>query len=78
MEILTEPKNALVKQYQRMFELDGVAPTGVRARGAPGAISDLAVERKGGRPRPAGHPRGRARPHHVRDPSTDDVEEGHR
>ena len=24
MEILTEPKNALVKQYQRMFELDGV------------------------------------------------------
>lgn len=24
MQILTEPKNALVKQYQRMFELDGV------------------------------------------------------
>ncbi|HEY8319474.1 MAG TPA: ATP-dependent Clp protease ATP-binding subunit ClpX, partial [Amnibacterium sp.] len=24
MEILTEPKNALVKQYQRMFEIDGV------------------------------------------------------
>jgi ATP-dependent Clp protease ATP-binding subunit ClpX len=23
MEILTKPKNALVKQYQRMFELDG-------------------------------------------------------
>ena len=26
MEILTEPRNALVKQYQRMFELDGVTP----------------------------------------------------
>ena len=24
IRILTEPKNALVKQYQRMFELDGV------------------------------------------------------
>jgi ATP-dependent Clp protease ATP-binding subunit ClpX len=23
MQILTEPRNALVKQYQRMFELDG-------------------------------------------------------
>ena len=24
MQILTEPRNALVRQYQRMFELDGV------------------------------------------------------
>ena len=24
MQILTEPKNALIKQYQRMFEIDGV------------------------------------------------------
>ena len=24
MRILTEPKNALVKQYQRMFQIDGV------------------------------------------------------
>ncbi|NLW16462.1 MAG: ATP-dependent Clp protease ATP-binding subunit ClpX, partial [Firmicutes bacterium] len=24
MRVLTEPKNALTKQYQRMFELDGV------------------------------------------------------
>lgn len=24
MRILTEPRNALVKQYQRMFEIDGV------------------------------------------------------
>ena len=35
MEILTEPKNALVKQYQRMFELDGV-DTRVRPRGTRG------------------------------------------
>ena len=25
MRILTEPRNALVKQYQKMFEIDGVA-----------------------------------------------------
>ncbi|WP_435299769.1 ATP-dependent Clp protease ATP-binding subunit ClpX [Timonella sp. A28] len=35
MSILTEPRNALVKQYQKMFELDGVelefAPDAVRA-----------------------------------------------
>jgi ATP-dependent Clp protease ATP-binding subunit ClpX len=24
MEILTEPKNALIKQYQRLFDIDGV------------------------------------------------------
>ncbi|MGO4594013.1 ATP-dependent Clp protease ATP-binding subunit ClpX [Leifsonia sp. 2TAF2] len=46
MQILTEPKNALVRQYQRMFELDGVqlefdAP-------ALEAIADLAVLRKTG------------------------------
>ena len=46
MEILTEPKNALVRQYQRMFELDGVeldfeAP-------ALEAIADLAVLRQTG------------------------------
>ncbi len=27
MEILTRPKNALVKQYQKMFELEGVGLT---------------------------------------------------
>ena len=46
MEILTEPKNALVKQYQRMFELDGV---GLEFDAeALEAIADLAVERKTG------------------------------
>ncbi len=46
MEILTEPKNALVKQYQRMFELDGVDLE--FDRGALEAISDLAVLRQTG------------------------------
>jgi ATP-dependent Clp protease ATP-binding subunit ClpX len=46
MEILTEPKNALVKQYQRMFELDGVALEFETE--ALEAIADLAVERKTG------------------------------
>jgi len=43
MQILTEPKNALVKQYQRLFDLDNVelefdAP-------ALDAIADLALDR---------------------------------
>ncbi|SDS55201.1 ATP-dependent Clp protease ATP-binding subunit ClpX [Agrococcus carbonis] len=46
VEILTEPKNALVKQYQRIFEIDGVKldfePEALQA------IADLAVERKTG------------------------------
>ena len=46
MEILTEPKNALVKQYQRMFEIDGVALE--FETDALEAIADLAVERKTG------------------------------
>ena len=46
MEILTEPRNALVKQYQRMFELDGVALE--FEHDALLAIADLAVERKTG------------------------------
>ena len=45
-EILTEPRNALVKQYQRMFELDGVSlefePEALQA------IAELAVARKTG------------------------------
>jgi ATP-dependent Clp protease ATP-binding subunit ClpX len=46
MEILTEPKNALVKQYQRMFELDGVDLE--FDAGALQAIADLAVLRQTG------------------------------
>jgi len=46
MQILTEPKNALVRQYQRMFELDGVALDFDQP--ALEAIADLAVLRKTG------------------------------
>ncbi|KAA9150667.1 ATP-dependent Clp protease ATP-binding subunit ClpX [Microbacterium lushaniae] len=46
MEILTGPKNALVKQYQRMFELDGVQLEFEEE--ALRSIADLAVGRKTG------------------------------
>src|SRR5699024_1937447 len=43
MQILSEPKNALVKQYQRMFEFDGVEL--VFEQEALEAIADLALLR---------------------------------
>ncbi|MBN2177246.1 MAG: ATP-dependent Clp protease ATP-binding subunit ClpX [Demequinaceae bacterium] len=43
VKILTEPKNALVKQYQRMFELDGVEL--VFEEDAIRAIAEQALER---------------------------------
>jgi len=46
MQILTEPKNALVRQYKRMFEIDRVDLE--FERGALEAIADLAVLRKTG------------------------------
>lgn len=46
VRILTEPRNALVKQYQRMFELDGVSLEFEES--ALTAIAELAVERKTG------------------------------
>ena len=46
MQILTEPKNALVKQYQRMFEIDRVELE--FEHDALEAIADLAVLRKTG------------------------------
>ena len=46
IQILTEPKNALIKQYQRMFELDGFELE--FDRGALEAIADLAIERETG------------------------------
>ncbi|WP_426623865.1 ATP-dependent Clp protease ATP-binding subunit ClpX [Leifsonia sp. McL0607] len=46
MQILTVPKNALVRQYQRMFELDGVQLEFEDS--ALEAIADLAVLRKTG------------------------------
>jgi ATP-dependent Clp protease ATP-binding subunit ClpX len=44
--ILTEPKNALVKQYQRLFEMEGVDLT--VATEALGAIARKAIDRKTG------------------------------
>jgi len=46
MDILTTPKNALVRQYQRMFEIDGVELE--FERDALEAIADLAVLRQTG------------------------------
>ena len=46
MQILTEPKNALVKQYQRMFELDGFELEFDKA--ALEAIADKAIDRETG------------------------------
>ena len=46
MDILTQPKNALVRQYQRMFEIDGVDLE--FEKDALEAIADLAVLRKTG------------------------------
>lgn len=46
IDILTGPKNALVKQYQRMFEIDGVRLEFEEE--ALRAIADLASERKTG------------------------------
>jgi ATP-dependent Clp protease ATP-binding subunit ClpX len=45
-KILTEPKNALVKQYQRLFEMENVDLT--LAEEALWAISQKAIERKTG------------------------------
>ena len=76
MEILTEPKNALVKQYQRMFELDGVELE--FEHDALEAIADLAVRPQDRRPRTARDPRRRARADHVRDPVRRRRRQGHR
>ena len=45
-KILVEPKNALVKQYQRLFEMENIDLT--LAEEALGAISRKAIERKTG------------------------------
>lgn len=46
IKILTEPKNALVKQYQHLFELDGIELE--FDKDALIAIADLAIERETG------------------------------
>ena len=43
---MTQPKNALVKQYQRLFEMEGVDLT--VAAEALGAIARKAIDRKTG------------------------------
>ena len=43
MQILTEPKNALVKQYQRLFNLDGVELE--MSNDALEVVADLAIKR---------------------------------
>ena len=46
IEILVEPKNSLVKQYQKLFEIDGVEL--IFEQEALEAIVDKAIERKTG------------------------------
>ncbi len=46
MNILTKPKNALVKQYQKLFSMDNVELE--FTEDAVGAIADLAIKRKTG------------------------------
>ena len=46
IRILTEPRNALVKQYQKMFEIDGVELE--FEKDALAAVAELALERKTG------------------------------
>ena len=46
IQILVEPKNSLVRQYQKLFEIDGVEL--VFEQEALGAIVDKAIERKTG------------------------------
>src|ERR1700758_579128 len=45
-KILVEPKNALVKQYQRLFEMESIDLT--LAEEALGAIARKAIDRKTG------------------------------
>ena len=46
IEILKEPKNSLIKQYQKLFEIDGVEL--IFEEDALAAIVDKAIERKTG------------------------------
>jgi ATP-dependent Clp protease ATP-binding subunit ClpX len=46
IDILTKPKNSLVKQYQKLFEMDGVKLK--FTRGALVAVAKLALERNSG------------------------------
>ena len=64
IDILTKPKNSLVKQFQKLFEMDGV-----KCQFRQEALSAVATERHRARercPRAAGHPRRGDARHHVR------------
>jgi hypothetical protein len=66
IRILQEPKNALVKQYEKMFDLEGIRltfdPEAVARHRAQGAGA------RHGRARPAGRAGGRDARRHVRHP----------
>ena len=53
IRILTEPKSALVKQYQKLFELDGVEL--IFTEDSLKAIAEKAIARKTARQRPSFH-----------------------
>jgi ATP-dependent protease Clp ATPase subunit len=63
ISILVEPKNALTKQYRKLFDMEGVdlefREDALRAVAKGHGPQDR-------RPRPAHHPRERAARHHVR------------
>ena len=73
VDILTEPKNALVKQYKKLFEMDGV--TLKFTDGALEAVAREAIKRKAGarglrailEARHARHHVRRAQPRNVRE-----------
>ena len=64
VDILTKPKNALVRQYHKFFEFDGVELE--FTEDALDAIADQAILRGDRRPRSAGDPRGGPAQHDVR------------
>ncbi len=64
IRILTEPRNALVRQYRRLFELDGVDLE--FTEDALEAVADQAILRGTGARGPAGHPGRSAALGHVR------------
>ena len=64
IQILSKPKNALIKQYQKMFQLDGVEL--LFDDDALDSIADQALGTRHRSPRPARHHGGSAAPGHVR------------
>jgi len=63
-KILTDPKNALVKQYQRLFEMENIDLT--FADETRGAVARKVIERKTGRARSAFDPGEHPARDHVR------------